>query len=71
MMHKSNNLNYKAIKETEGGIIHTLHNISVRKEMVCCLSNAFDIHFKIAGAAGEDRHSYISLQAQAGRPGSS
>lgn len=39
--------------------------------MVCCLSNAFDIHFKIAGAAGEDRHSYISLQAQAGRPGSS
>lgn len=39
--------------------------------MVCCLSNAFDIHFKIAHAAGEDHHSCISLQAQAERPGAS
>ncbi len=49
MIRKSNTLNNKAIRETsnEWGIIHTLHNISVRKEMVCCLSNVFDIHFKL------------------------
>lgn len=40
-----------------------------RRWSVVCL--VFDIHFKIAHAAGEDHHSCVSLQAQAERPGAS